>query len=173
MTPGDVNPVQEKIFTSKSFSSVGIHPYLVKNLEQSMGINEMTSVQMKSIPVILSGEDALIKSQTGSGKTLAYALPILHKLQEITPQINRQSGLQALIIVPTRELAVQSFDCFQTLCRTFARIVPGILLGGDKKKSEKARIRKGINILVTTPGRLIDHLEHTKCLSLKVNALNQ
>ena len=55
---------------------------------------------------------------------------------------------------------------FIRLCRSFAWIVPGVLLGGEKKKSEKARVRKGINVLISTPGRLIDHITHTKCLSL-------
>ena len=62
---------------------------------------------MRSIPFISGGKDCLIKSQTGSGKTLAYALPILQKLGEIRPKISRQSGVHALVIVPTRELAAQ------------------------------------------------------------------
>ena len=161
-----VNPVHEEIFTAQSFGDVGIHPYLVKNLVD-FKITEMTQVQMKSIPYVLAGKDALIKSQTGSGKTLAYAIPILQKLQEIRPEIQRTDGTFAVIIVPTRELAIQSFEWFDKLCRSFARIVPGMLIGGEKKKSEKARVRKGINILISTPGRLIDHIQHTECLSLK------
>jgi ATP-dependent RNA helicase DDX31/DBP7 len=82
------------------------------------------------------------------------------------PDVTRQSGVLALVVVPTRELAVQSFEWFLKLCKSFARIVPGMLIGGEKKKSEKARVRKGINILITTPGRLIDHIQHTKCLNL-------
>ena len=61
----------------------------------------------------------------------------------------------------------QSFEYFEKLCRSFAWIVPGILVGGEKLKSEKSRLRKGVNILVSTPGRLINHIEKTKCLSLK------
>lgn len=72
-----VDPLHEKLFTARSFADVGIHPYLVQNLEQNLNITEMTQVQMQSIPYILAGKDALIKSQTGSGKTLAYALPVL------------------------------------------------------------------------------------------------
>ncbi len=67
----------------------------------------MTSVQRKAIPVILAGKDALVKSQTGSGKTLAYALPIVNKLQELRPEVARTDGVKALVVVPTRELAVQ------------------------------------------------------------------
>lgn len=159
-------PLSERVFSGQGFEKVGIHPYLVKNMKDA-GISDMTQVQALSIPVILAGQDALIKSQTGSGKTLAYAVPILHQLQAKTPKISRADGCYALIVVPTRELAIQSFEWIQKLCRSFAWIVPGLLLGGEKKKSEKARVRKGINILISTPGRLIDHIQHTKCLSLK------
>ena len=162
-----VTPLHEQVFTSRSFSEVGVHPYLVQNLEQNLSVKEMTQVQMRSIPFIAGGKDCLIKSQTGSGKTLAYAVPILQKLGEIRPKISRQSGTYALVIVPTRELATQSFEYFEKLCRSFAWIVPGILVGGEKLKSEKSRLRKGVNILVSTPGRLINHIEKTKCLSLK------
>jgi len=161
----NVQPVQETIFTTRSFQDVGIHPHLVKNLVD-FGVKSMTTVQSKAIPVIMADKDVLVKSQTGSGKTLAFAVPILQKLQEIRPKTQRSDGTYALIIVPTRELAIQCFEWFQKICRSFAWIVPGVLLGGEKKKSEKARVRKGINILISTPGRLIDHITHTKCLSL-------
>ena len=163
---GNVLPVQEAVFTTKDFEDIGIHPHLIKNLGD-LQITKLTLVQSKAIPVILAGKDVLVKSQTGSGKTLAYAIPILQTLQEIRPKINRSDGAYALIIVPTRELAIQSFEWLQKLCRTFNWIIPGVLLGGENKRSEKARVRKGINILISTPGRLIDHIEHTKCLSLE------
>lgn len=163
----NVTPLHEQVFTSRAFSEVGVHPYLVQNLEQNLGVKEMTQVQMRSIPFIAGGKDCLIKSQTGSGKTLAYAIPIMQKLGEIRPKISRKSGTYALVIVPTRELAMQSFEYFEKLCRSFAWIVPGILVGGEKLKSEKSRLRKGVNILVSTPGRLINHIEKTECLSLK------
>ena len=163
---GNVDPVQEAVFTAKTFSDVSIHPHLVKNLGD-LEIQNLTLVQSKSIPIILAGKDVLVKSQTGSGKTFAYAIPILQKLQEIRPKISRKDGTYALIIVPTRELAIQSFEWLQKICRTFNWIIPGVILGGENKKSEKARVRKGINILISTPGRLIDHIEHTKCLSLE------
>lgn len=163
---GNVQPVQEAVFTGKTFGDVAIHPHLIKNLGD-LQIQNLTLVQSKSIPVILAGKDVLVKSQTGSGKTFAYAIPILQTLQEIRPKINRSDGTYALVIVPTRELAIQTFEWLQKICRTFNWIVPGVILGGENKKSEKARVRKGINILVSTPGRLIDHIEHTKCLSLE------
>eukprot|EP00096_Caligus_rogercresseyi_P014910 TRINITY_DN7376_c0_g1_i1.p1 TRINITY_DN7376_c0_g1~~TRINITY_DN7376_c0_g1_i1.p1 ORF type:complete len:665 (+),score=182.84 TRINITY_DN7376_c0_g1_i1:16-2010(+) len=154
---------QESLFSGSLFE--GIHPFLIKNLS-SQGISKPTAVQTAAIPKIIAGKDVLVKSQTGSGKTLAYALPLLHSLQAKTPPINRDSGLFALVIVPTRELALQTYEVFLKLVHSFARIVPGVLHGGEKRKSEKARLRKGINILVSTPGRLLDHIRKTKTLDM-------
>ena len=104
---------------------------------------------------------------TGSGKTLAFAVPIVQTLQSIEPPITRSDGIHALVIVPTRELALQCYECFTVLCQSFKRLVTGYLCGGEKKKSEKARIRKGINILITTPGRLLDHMQSTNNLHMR------
>ena len=82
-------------------------------------------------------------------------------------QVRREDGPLAVIITPTRELAQQSFTVMQSLLGAFAWIVPGAITGGEKKKSEKARLRKGINVLIATPGRLRDHIEHTRTLDLK------
>lgn len=159
-----VKPVQETVFTGASFTSLDIHPHCVKNLADILEIKEMTTVQQRSIPVILENRDVLVRSQTGSGKTLAYALPIVQKLQEIRPKLTRLCGIQAVIVVPTRELAVQTYDFLVKLLKPFQWIVAGYLCGGEKRKSEKARLRKGINILVGTPGRLCDHLLNTESL---------
>lgn len=159
-----VKPVQETVFTGASFESLDIHPHCVKNLADILEIKELTNVQQRSIPVILENRDVLVRSQTGSGKTLAYALPIVQKLQEIRPKLTRLCGIQAVIVVPTRELAVQTYDFLVKLLKPFQWIVAGYLCGGEKRKSEKARLRKGINILVGTPGRLCDHLLNTESL---------
>lgn len=82
-----------------------------------MEILHATIVQQKSIPKILSGKDVLVRSQTGSGKTLAYALPIVESLQKIRPKLSRNDGLKALVVVPTRELALQTYECFIKLIR--------------------------------------------------------
>lgn len=88
-----------------------------------MQITRMTIVQQKAIPWILSGKDILIRSQTGSGKTLAYALPVVELLHKIRPKLNRNSGLKALIVVPTRELALQTYECFLKLIKVRALLV--------------------------------------------------
>lgn len=94
-----------------------IYFFKVSNLEQLFGITKMTRVQQLAIPILLSGKDALVRSQTGSGKTLAYAVPILHTLQNIKPKITRTDGVRALVILPTRELALQTYECFLKLVR--------------------------------------------------------
>ena len=130
-------------------------------------MEKLTLVQNLSLPLITAGFDCLIKSQTGSGKTLAYGIPLVQQLAAVEPKIERSRGTYAIIICPTRELVVQSYEWFSKLCYSFKRLVPGMLIGGEKRKSEKARIRKGITILIATPGRLIDHIGKTDCLSLK------
>ncbi|XP_054853897.1 probable ATP-dependent RNA helicase DDX31 [Eublepharis macularius] len=159
-----VEQVQERVFTSDSFDQLGLHPHLTSTITSVLGMSCMTSVQKQTIPVLMQGKDALVRSQTGSGKTLAYGIPLIQSLQNMEPKIKRSDGLYAVILVPTRELALQSFQTIQKLLKPFTWIVPGVLMGGEKKKSEKARLRKGINILIATPGRLVDHIKSTQCL---------
>ncbi|XP_050359299.1 probable ATP-dependent RNA helicase CG8611 [Nymphalis io] len=160
-----VKPLVEKVFAGKTFADLNIHPHSVANLKQNLNLSEMMTVQQKSISIILQGRDVLIRSQTGSGKTLAYALPIVEGLQAIRPKINRNDGVKVIVVVPTRELAVQTYELFVKLTKPFIWIVPGLLSGGQKRKAEKARLRKGLSILVGTPGRINDHLLHTHSLN--------
>ncbi|KAJ8792425.1 hypothetical protein J1605_019644 [Eschrichtius robustus] len=157
-----VKQVQETVFTSDAFQALDLHPRLISTINTVLKMSSMTSVQKQSIPVLLEGRDALVRSQTGSGKTLAYCIPVVQSLQAMKSKIQRGDGPYALILVPTRELALQSFDTVQKLLKPFTWIVPGVLMGGEKRKSEKARLRKGINILISTPGRLVDHIKSTK-----------
>ncbi|XP_065364249.1 probable ATP-dependent RNA helicase CG8611 [Calliphora vicina] len=157
-----VRPITEKIFDGGKSDSLGLHAHTVKNLFDLLGISQLTTVQQKCVPKALEGKDLLVRSQTGSGKTLAYALPVVEKLQAIRPKITRDCGILAMVIVPTRELAIQTYELFLKLVKPFQWIVPGVLMGGERRKAEKARLRKGINILVGTPGRLVDHLLHTE-----------
>ncbi|XP_053551923.1 probable ATP-dependent RNA helicase DDX31 [Bombina bombina] len=159
-----ITQLQEQVFSSDSFSELELHPHLVSTITNVLNMTHMTSVQKRTIPVLMSGRDALVRSQTGSGKTLAYGIPLVQALQGVTPKIQRIDGPYALIIVPTRELALQSFTTIQKLLKPFTWIVPGVLMGGEKRKSEKARLRKGINILISTPGRLVDHIKSTQSI---------
>ena len=114
----EFEPAKEDVFSAKTFDQLNLDQHLVKNLSE-LGLKTLTTIQSKALPVIMGGKDALIKSQTGSGKTMTYAIPIMQKLGTMEPRIERKSGCYALVIVPTRELAVQSFEWFQKLCKAF------------------------------------------------------
>ncbi|XP_043913856.1 probable ATP-dependent RNA helicase DDX31 [Protopterus annectens] len=157
-----VEQPRERVFTSDSFSELNLHPHLTATLLNVLKLTAMTSVQKQAIPILSEGKDALVRSQTGSGKTLAYGIPLVQSLQKRQPKIQRSDGPYAVIVVPTRELALQTFGAIQKLLKPFNWIVPGVLMGGEKRKSEKARLRKGINILISTPGRLVDHIKNTQ-----------
>ena len=128
--------IKEDLFSSNKFSSLNLHPHMIDCLNKRFNLETMTQIQEKTIPVILNKSDCFVKSMTGSGKTLAYAIPIIQLLQEKMPAIKRNDGIFALILVPTRELAIQISDVFELLCKSFIRIVAGALIGGMKKKSD-------------------------------------
>jgi ATP-dependent RNA helicase DDX31/DBP7 len=148
-----------------TFTSLGLDPRIAIHLTEKLSITAPTAIQKASIPAALKNNDDLfIQAQTGSGKTLAYLLPIIHHILSLTEDTQRDSGLFALILAPTRELCKQIYAVLESALRFTTTIVAGHVMGGEKKKSEKARLRKGMNILVATPGRLADHLGHTKAL---------
>ncbi|XP_021750048.1 DEAD-box ATP-dependent RNA helicase 17-like [Chenopodium quinoa] len=151
----------DEIFASCSFSSLGLQSSLCEQLQERLGFEKPTQVQAKSIPVILSGRHVLVNAATGTGKTIAYLAPIIHHLQGYQPRIQRADGTFALVLVPTHELCTQVYESLQKLLHRFHWIVPGYLMGGENRSKEKARLRKGISILVATPGRLLDHLKNT------------
>ncbi|KAJ6184404.1 hypothetical protein N7519_005705 [Penicillium mononematosum] len=134
-----------------------------------------TAIQRSSITQLLKEEsDAFIQAETGSGKTLAYLLPLVQRIMDLSKatnehndtQVHRDSGLFAIILAPTRELCKQISVVLENILRCANWIVCGTVIGGEKKKSEKARLRKGLNILVATPGRLVDHLDNTEALQV-------
>lgn len=157
--------------SASSFEGLGVSEGLTKVMYDKMQLVKPTRIQRAVIPKVLSGKDRdlFVQAQTGSGKTLAYSLPIMQRLIEQGTQgtkINRDSGLFGIILAPTRELAAQIYNVLVTLQQGCHWLVPGIVSGGEKKKSEKARIRKGVNVLVATPGRLADHMDTTESLDL-------
>ncbi|KAM3576275.1 hypothetical protein VYU27_001807 [Nannochloropsis oceanica] len=162
------------IFTATPFSALGLHKHLVSVLgtpkeHHGFGLKVATRIQSASLPALLSPcrPNALLCSETGSGKTLAYLLPILQHLQSITPRPTRTEGTRAIIVAPTRELCHQICDVLSLLVRAFIWVVPGLVSGGEKRKSEKARLRKGVMVLVGTPGRLLDHLQNSQSFNHK------
>ncbi|RPA85071.1 DEAD-domain-containing protein [Ascobolus immersus RN42] len=162
---------------SATFVSLGLSPILATHLTSKLELKAPTAIQKMAIPQLVTEDsDAFIQAETGSGKTLTYLLPIMNRIMEIARMteekqihLKRNAGLFAIIIAPTRELARQIMNVLSTLihCKNGPHwIVPTSITGGEKRKSEKARLRKGINILVATPGRLLDHLENTESLDV-------
>uniref|UniRef100_A0A667Y2B4 ATP-dependent RNA helicase n=1 Tax=Myripristis murdjan TaxID=586833 RepID=A0A667Y2B4_9TELE len=138
-----VSQLKEQIFTSDSFTDLDLHPHLVATLNKVLNVSTLTSVQKQTIPALLSGRDAVVRSQTGSGKTLCYAVPVVQGLQSVQPKITRADGPLALVIVPTREVlsALRSLHLYIcVLCPTFTWIVPGVLMGGGEEESREGQV---------------------------------
>lgn len=166
--------------TIDTFTTLGLSSILSAHILNKFCLTAPTAIQKSAITQLLSEDsDAFIQAETGSGKTLAYLLPIVQRIMHLSPQpsatsnsptnshqIHRTSGLFALILAPTRELCKQISLVLSRLLRCAHWIVAGTVIGGEKKKSEKARLRRGVNILVATPGRLADHLDNTEVLDV-------
>jgi ATP-dependent RNA helicase RhlE len=138
-----------------TFQELGLDPLLLKALETE-GYTTPTPIQAQAIPTILEGKDLLGIAQTGTGKTAAFALPILQRLNA-----NRQpplrKGVRALILSPTRELATQIAESFRTYGRHMGFSV-AVVFGGVAHKPQRDALARGVDVLVATPGRLIDHM---------------
>ncbi len=137
-----------------SFSSLGLSAELFRAVSEK-GYTDATPIQMQAIPVILEGRDILAGAQTGTGKTAAFALPLLQRLSS-RPQATRRS-IRALILAPTRELAAQ----VEESVRTYGRHLPlksVAIFGGVGIRPQIDALRRGVDILVATPGRLLDHV---------------
>lgn len=124
----------------------------------------MTEIQEKSIPPLLEGEDLVGAAKTGSGKTLAFLIPAIELMSKL--KFNHRNGTGVIIISPTRELAMQIFGVLKTLMVNHSQTY-GLLIGGMDKKEEASKLAKGVNIIVATPGRLLDHLQNTEKFAYK------
>ncbi|KAF9793294.1 P-loop containing nucleoside triphosphate hydrolase protein [Thelephora terrestris] len=178
---------------SSTFEGLGLDPLLIQHLTTKMGVTKPTSIQRAALPVLLpeynpsSGplRDVFIQSQTGSGKTFSFLLPIIQDLLPLSSlsYIDRSIGTLAIIIVPTRELASQISEVLEALLKLRLRpvndtgedstaprltrwLTSGLLIGGSTRTHEKAKLRKGLPILVATPGRLLDHLQKTSSFNV-------
>ena len=153
----------QTIFSIKTFDELKINPYLKKALNKN-NYNTMTKIQKKAIPILLEHKNVIVKSETGSGKTLAYMIPLYQNLIEINEaeKINRKNGVYSIIFSPTHELCLQIEKTFDKLKSCCINVVYGSLMGGQKIETEKKKLRKGLNIIITTPGRLLYHLQNTE-----------
>jgi ATP-dependent RNA helicase RhlE len=137
------------------FSDLGLAAPILRAL-QSAGYDAPTAIQAQAIPVVLAGRDVLGIAQTGTGKTAAFALPILQRLATNRRPPERK-GCRVLVLSPTRELATQIADSFRAYGRHLDLTV-AVIFGGVNHRSQVQRMARGVDVLVATPGRLIDHL---------------
>lgn len=145
-----------------SFKSLGLSESLVKAVS-AQGYDTPTPIQTKSIPPVLEGRDVLASAQTGTGKTAGFTLPLLQILSQTPPLRNRP--IRALILTPTRELAAQIHQNVKDYSQ-FVDLRSTVIFGGVNQKSQVSTIRNGVDVLIATPGRLID-LNNQGLLSLK------
>lgn len=145
-----------------SFKSLGLSDALLKAVQEK-GYTTPSPIQEKAIPLILEGRDVLASAQTGTGKTAGFTLPMLQILEATKKE--RHRPIRALILTPTRELAAQVYDNVREY-GAHLNMRSTVVFGGVKAKAQIATIRQGIDVLVATPGRLLD-LENQGALSLK------
>ncbi|MEE8342287.1 MAG: DEAD/DEAH box helicase [Gammaproteobacteria bacterium] len=138
-----------------SFKKLNLHANLLKAVA-ACGFDQPTDIQREAIPVILSGRDLMASAQTGTGKTAAFVLPALQQL--LTPARKKGKGPRVLVLTPTRELAIQVNDNIRQFSR-FSRFVTGTVVGGMPYPPQMKMLRNPLDLLVATPGRLMDHME--------------
>ncbi|KAI0356989.1 DEAD-domain-containing protein [Trametes cingulata] len=155
----------------EAFSDLPISELTKRGLKRAHFV-KMTDIQAKSLPISLKGNDVLGAARTGSGKTLAFLIPVLEILYR--RKWGPQDGLGALIISPTRELAVQIFDVLRSI-GGYHSFSAGLVIGGKNLKDERERLSR-MNILVATPGRLLQHMDQTigfECDNLQMLVLDE
>lgn len=133
------------------FATLNLSPALLKALE-AIGFKTPSPVQAQTIPILLEGRDVIAQAQTGTGKTAAFALPILQRMSA------HSSSTQALVLAPTRELAIQVAEQFELLSAN-QRISVAVLCGGQDYRHQLKQLRAGAHVVVGTPGRILDHLD--------------
>jgi ATP-dependent RNA helicase RhlE len=140
-----------------SFESLGLCPPLLRALADA-GYTTPTPIQNEAIPLALAGHDLIAGAQTGTGKTAAFGLPLLQRLSATTPNSKGPRQPRALILAPTRELALQVHDSLRAYARHLSLRLTAVY-GGVGMQGQIEALRRGVDILVATPGRLIDHLD--------------
>ncbi|MFH1867702.1 MAG: DEAD/DEAH box helicase [Candidatus Omnitrophota bacterium] len=146
---------------STSFYGLGIAPKILDIIEQ-MKFTVPTPIQYKAIPIAIEDKDIIGVAQTGTGKTLAFTVPIVQRLS--------QGKGRALVLVPTRELAIQVNEEFQKIATSFG-IKTAVIIGGASMQLQLKALRKNPRVLIATPGRLVDHMERRTVLLADVNIL--
>ncbi len=156
---------------TSQFDSLGLAEPLLRAV-QELGYEKPTPVQEQAIPLVLGGRDLMAGAQTGTGKTAAFALPILQRLlpQASTSTSPARHPVRALVLTPTRELAVQVAQSF----RDYGKHVPirsSVVYGGVDMNAQIQELRRGVEVLVATPGRLLDHVQNKTVMFNQVSVL--
>jgi ATP-dependent RNA helicase DDX18/HAS1 len=159
---GDSNPISETSIPTagepEKFSELKLSDRTMAAI-QGMGFDSMTEIQRRAIPPLLTGKDVLGAAKTGSGKTLAFLLPAIEMLYSM--KFKPRNGTGVLVVSPTRELALQIFGVARELLEKHSQTF-GIVIGGANRNAEAQKLAKGVNLLIATPGRLLDHLHNTE-----------
>ncbi|KAH6785812.1 hypothetical protein C2S51_038267 [Perilla frutescens var. frutescens] len=153
--------LQAKKSKSCGFESLGLCLNVFNGVKKK-GYRVPTPIQRKTMPLIVSGYDVVAMARTGSGKTAAFIIPMLQKLQHHVPQ----AGVRALILSPTRDLALQTFKFTKELGR-YTGLRASLLVGGDSMESQFEELAQHPDIIIATPGRLMHHLEEVDDMSLR------
>ena len=142
-----------------SFSNLQLAPVLARAVAE-MGYESMTPIQAQAIPVVLTGQDVMGAAQTGTGKTAAFSLPLLQRLMkhENTSTSPARHPVRALVLLPTRELADQVAQQVKLYAK-YSHLRSAVVFGGMDMKPQTLELKKGVEVLVATPGRLLDHIE--------------
>ncbi|KAL2260547.1 hypothetical protein VTK26DRAFT_5414 [Humicola hyalothermophila] len=142
---------------AQSFDELNLSENTMKAVNE-MGFTKMTEIQRRGIPPLLAGKDVLGAAKTGSGKTLAFLIPAVEMLRSL--RFKPRNGTGAIVVTPTRELALQIFGVARELMKHHSQTY-GVVIGGANRRAEADKLGKGVNLLIATPGRLLDHLQNT------------
>lgn len=157
----EVRVMENNVLEDTSFSSLeplGVCDLTLKGIAD-MNFTHMMDIQVKAIPPLLEGRDILAAAKTGSGKTLAFLIPVIELLYKL--KFMPRNGTGCVILSPTRELAMQTYGVMQDLLKYHLHTY-ALIMGGSNRAAESKKLTKGVNIIVATPGRLLDHLQHTQ-----------
>ncbi|GJN75678.1 ATP-dependent RNA helicase [Purpureocillium lilacinum] len=155
--PADATPLVPLASDSQTFDELKLSDKTMKAIGE-MGFTKMTTIQRSAIPPLLAGKDVLGAAKTGSGKTLAFLIPAIEILSAL--RFKPRNGTGVIVVSPTRELALQIFGVARELMKHHSQTY-GIVIGGANRKAEAEKLSKGVNLLIATPGRLLDHLLNT------------
>jgi ATP-dependent RNA helicase RhlE len=146
------------------FETLALDAKLLRAVADS-GYTSMTPIQAKAIPIVLDGRDVMGAAQTGTGKTAAFTLPLLQRMlaHENASMSPARHPVRALVLTPTRELADQVAKSVQTYAK-HTQLRSTVVFGGIDMKPQTAELKRGIEVLVATPGRLLDHIEARNCV---------